>query len=200
MQTNTAIIVAIISACAGALLGWSLASKSTSDSSSDLTGLTFIKQAICTFNANDKVTGSLEFTQSENDPWVDVRGKLTGSEVPDGNHGFHVHVAGNLGDGCKAAKGHYNPMSLDHGSPQAERAPQWRPGQHWLHQWSGQRHHQGPSPESQRTNEHHWSLHCGPPAGRRHGPDQWERLKDHRISWSAAGLLCHWTQLADCAN
>jgi Cu-Zn family superoxide dismutase len=29
-----------------------------------------------------------------------------------GNHGFHVHMEGNLGDGCIAAGAHFNPFNV----------------------------------------------------------------------------------------
>jgi Cu-Zn family superoxide dismutase len=32
-------------------------------------------------------------------------------------HGFHIHEKGDLGDGCKAAGGHFNPHGLEHGAP-----------------------------------------------------------------------------------
>jgi Cu-Zn family superoxide dismutase len=32
-------------------------------------------------------------------------------------HGFHIHMFGNLTNGCKDALGHYNPDSKDHGAP-----------------------------------------------------------------------------------
>ncbi|RCN35843.1 copper/zinc superoxide dismutase [Ancylostoma caninum] len=34
-----------------------------------------------------------------------------------GSHGFHIHVNGSLGNGCKDAGAHYNPLNQDHGAP-----------------------------------------------------------------------------------
>ena len=34
-----------------------------------------------------------------------------------GNHGFHVHENGDLGNWCRNAGGHYNPTNQTHGGP-----------------------------------------------------------------------------------
>jgi len=50
----------------------------------------------------------------ENDEGVLIRGQITGLQP--GDHGFHVHMEGNLGDGCVAAGSHFNPFNQPHGS------------------------------------------------------------------------------------
>ena len=51
------------------------------------------------------------------DGLVEVDIRLTG--VPAGVHGFHVHDKGDCGDNGNAAGGHWNPMSMPHGAPDA---------------------------------------------------------------------------------
>ena len=34
-----------------------------------------------------------------------------------GNHGFHIHEGGDLGDWCRNAGGHFNPTEQEHGGP-----------------------------------------------------------------------------------
>ncbi len=35
-------------------------------------------------------------------------------------HGFHIHEAGNLLDGCGSCKAHFNPYKKDHGGPKSK--------------------------------------------------------------------------------
>ncbi len=41
---------------------------------------------------------------------VDIKGFISGLTA--GKHGLHVHRDGRLGNGCKDAGGHYNPLSV----------------------------------------------------------------------------------------
>jgi len=61
----------------------------------------------------NSVSGTLTFTEGQ------VEGEITG--LAPGKHGFHIHKVGDCssGDG-KSAGGHYNPESVDHGSPSSE--------------------------------------------------------------------------------
>jgi Cu-Zn family superoxide dismutase len=54
-----------------------------------------------------------EATLEETDQGLHIRVSI--SNAPPGAHGFHIHVAGNCADGGKAAGGHYNPDSVQHG-------------------------------------------------------------------------------------
>ena len=40
------------------------------------------------------------------------------SGLTPGQHGFHIHELGDLTEGCKTAKGHYNPFGMTHAGPQ----------------------------------------------------------------------------------
>lgn len=41
--------------------------------------------------------------------------QVTGSGVSPGHHGFHVHIGGDLSDGCTSLGSHYNPTGAKHG-------------------------------------------------------------------------------------
>ena len=56
----------------------------------------------------DPVYGSLQLQETAFG--VRITGKIFGLEA--GKHGFHVHAVGDLGDDCKAAKGHFNPQMV----------------------------------------------------------------------------------------
>lgn len=62
------------------------------------------------------VTGSLTFTQADLEAPVVITGRLE-KLVPAGLHGFHVHKAGNLTQGCVSAGPHFNPNNFTHASP-----------------------------------------------------------------------------------
>jgi Cu-Zn family superoxide dismutase len=66
--------------------------------------------------SGSNATGSVQF-QELADGSVQVKVDLTG--VPAGIHGFHVHDKGSCADNGMGAGGHFNPMSLNHGSPDA---------------------------------------------------------------------------------
>jgi len=61
----------------------------------------------------DPVTGSLYLTQTPGG--VMINGIIFGLEP--GKHGFHVHAVGDLGNKCKNAGGHFNPLKKQHGKP-----------------------------------------------------------------------------------
>ncbi|HXG58220.1 MAG TPA: superoxide dismutase family protein [Thermoanaerobaculia bacterium] len=60
--------------------------------------------------------GTVRFTELR-DGGVEVTIDLTG--VPPGVHGFHVHEKGDCGERGNAAGGHFNPMNMPHGAPDA---------------------------------------------------------------------------------
>jgi Cu-Zn family superoxide dismutase len=55
--------------------------------------------------------------QDAGDQGVEVKVDLTG--VPAGVHGFHVHETGDCGNNGQNAGGHFNPMNMPHGAPDA---------------------------------------------------------------------------------
>ncbi|TRY75166.1 hypothetical protein TCAL_04512 [Tigriopus californicus] len=57
----------------------------------------------------------LTLTQDGPDAPVKVQGQLFG--LTPGKHGFHIHQNGDTGDECKAAGGHFNPFTQNHGAP-----------------------------------------------------------------------------------
>ena len=70
--------------------------------------------AIASFrNSRDSpgITGTVVFRETPQGTQIDV--DLEG--VPDGEHGFHIHKAGDLSEGCKSACDHFNPTGVDHG-------------------------------------------------------------------------------------
>ena len=66
---------------------------------------------------DQEIIGTLTLTQAGPDQSVVISGELSG--LPSGLHGFHVHAVGDVGDGCKAAGGHFNPSGATHGAPTA---------------------------------------------------------------------------------
>ena len=60
--------------------------------------------------------GTIHF-QDAGDEGVNVKVDLVG--VPPGVHGFHVHETGDCGNNGQAAGGHFNPMNMQHGAPDA---------------------------------------------------------------------------------
>jgi Cu-Zn family superoxide dismutase len=60
--------------------------------------------------------GSVHF-QDAGDQGVEVKVDLVG--VPPGTHGFHVHEGTECGTNGAAAGGHFNPMTMPHGAPDA---------------------------------------------------------------------------------
>jgi Cu-Zn family superoxide dismutase len=60
--------------------------------------------------------GMAHFQQNA-DGSVEVSLDMTG--VTPGVHGFHIHDKGDCGDNGNAAGGHFNPMSMPHGAPDA---------------------------------------------------------------------------------
>jgi len=58
------------------------------------------------------VSGTVDFIQTA--VGVQVVANLS-NIVPSGKHGIHIHAEGSCDDGGKAAGGHYNPYSTEHG-------------------------------------------------------------------------------------
>ncbi|KAK6009580.1 copper/zinc superoxide dismutase, partial [Ostertagia ostertagi] len=73
---------------------------------------TYIFQAVKGGNPKN-VIGIIDLTQSGT--LVKLNGTVSG--LKPGLHGFHIHEKGDLGDGCVAAGGHFNPHKMMHGAP-----------------------------------------------------------------------------------
>lgn len=74
--------------------------------------------AVCILmsKSESKVKGFLRLTQR--DGYVQVKGKVR--DLKPGEHGFHIHMYGDLmGKDGMAAGGHYNPGGHKHGGPEA---------------------------------------------------------------------------------
>jgi len=64
----------------------------------------------------DGISGTITFSQTGGPTGqVKVRGKIEG--LAPGLHGFHIHQLGDMTNGCKSMKGHFNPLQVSHGAP-----------------------------------------------------------------------------------
>ncbi len=81
-----------------------------------MVGLDNSIKAIAVFNNNaSKITGHVMFTENKVTKMVDIEVHIKG--LTPGVHGFHIHEAGNLLDGCKSCCAHFNPDNTIHGGP-----------------------------------------------------------------------------------
>ena len=66
---------------------------------------------------NEQVFGLVAVTESSDDGSVTIEASVDG--LPDGDHGFHVHVYGDAvgSDDGTSAGGHYNPSNVSHAGP-----------------------------------------------------------------------------------
>ena len=69
-------------------------------------------KAIAVFTSN--ISGSVTFEEINEKVLVTVQ--LSGLKL-NGLHGFHVHQAGDLSDGCESMCAHFNPFNKTHGCP-----------------------------------------------------------------------------------
>jgi len=68
---------------------------------------------------SEKVSGVITFSQTSGPTSpVKISGRISG--LSPGYHGFHIHQLGDMTNGCKSMKGHFNPLQLSHGSPEDE--------------------------------------------------------------------------------
>ena len=70
-------------------------------------------KCIAVFTSQNKLNGYVTFTEDNKKVIIDVN--LSG--LAPGNHGIHIHEAGNLLDGCKSCCAHFNPDNTTHGGP-----------------------------------------------------------------------------------
>jgi len=66
-------------------------------------------------NATQQSNSIGVLTLVQNGNTVTITGTLRG--LTDGQHGFHVHEKGDLGNACNNAGAHFNPTHMDHGAP-----------------------------------------------------------------------------------
>lgn len=65
----------------------------------------------------DGVQGVVNFIQKDKDTCT-ISYNISG--LKQGKHGFHIHELADFSQGCKSAKGHYNPFGKNHGGPKDE--------------------------------------------------------------------------------
>lgn len=68
--------------------------------------------AIAVFD-NKKCKGTVTINELKNSDYLSFVVKL--SNLSPGLHGFHIHEAGNLSEGCKTCCAHFNPLNQQHG-------------------------------------------------------------------------------------
>lgn len=68
---------------------------------------------IAYFN-DSKIKGTVYFSENLEKNIVDIDVNLSGL-IPNSTHGFHIHEAGDLQDGCMSACAHFNPYNKNHG-------------------------------------------------------------------------------------
>jgi len=64
-----------------------------------------------------KCSGTVIFKETK-DKYVDIHVNLV--SLKPGLHGFHIHEAGNLEDGCTSCCSHFNPTGVTHGGPNSK--------------------------------------------------------------------------------
>lgn len=70
-------------------------------------------KAVCVLD-NQKIKGTIYLEELPNKK-TKIYGTISG--LKQGLHGFHIHEAGDLTDGCTSACAHYNPHGKNHGGP-----------------------------------------------------------------------------------
>jgi Cu-Zn family superoxide dismutase len=69
-------------------------------------------QAVCVLTQGS-IKGHILFTETQKGDKVRV--SLFLKNVPQGDHGFHIHKTGDLREGCSSLCAHYNPYNKEHG-------------------------------------------------------------------------------------
>ena len=68
---------------------------------------------VLTNTVSEKIQGTIEFT--DKGKYVEILVNVSG--LSPGEHGFHIHEAGDLTDSCMSACKHFNPNNKNHGGP-----------------------------------------------------------------------------------
>lgn len=78
-------------------------------------GIAGVNRAVCMLHPDggSGVSGRVLFESKGNSTRITARVR----GLAPGQHGFHIHELGDLSEGCKTAKGHFNPFSKTHGGP-----------------------------------------------------------------------------------
>ncbi|XP_064473649.1 superoxide dismutase [Cu-Zn]-like [Ornithodoros turicata] len=92
------------------------------------TALLFVTTAFCAEGKEEVITravasltvgtarGVVTFSMDENCGEILVSGNVTGLQP--GKHGFHIHMYGDISEGCSGAGSHFNPTKQNHGAPE----------------------------------------------------------------------------------
>jgi Cu-Zn family superoxide dismutase len=72
-------------------------------------------KAIAVFNTGG-IKGTVVFIEDPLNDLVQINVNITGLNK-NAKHGFHVHEAGDLSEGCDSMCAHFNPFGLSHGCP-----------------------------------------------------------------------------------
>jgi len=81
--------------------------------------LPVIHKAVAVLNGESGASGVVTFEQIGVGEVVEVTGDLKGL-TPSNQQGFHIHVSGDLTNGCASAGAHFNPLNKQHGAPTAK--------------------------------------------------------------------------------
>ena len=74
--------------------------------------------AICVITSTSVgCTGTVTFSEEVGGG---IRVKVNLKGLPAGKHGFHIHEAGDLREGCTSACAHFNPYNKVHGGPKSQ--------------------------------------------------------------------------------
>ena len=76
-----------------------------------------VSEAIVVYNPiiNNNISGTVIFKQYDNGVQISINLIGLNNSLTDGLHGFHIHEAGDLREGCDSCCAHYNPTKVDHG-------------------------------------------------------------------------------------
>lgn len=74
----------------------------------------YSKEAVCVFQES-KIKGCIIFREFKEQKRTGIILRLT--NVPQGEHGFHIHKSGDLREGCSSLCSHFNPYGKNHGGP-----------------------------------------------------------------------------------
>uniref|UniRef100_V9KZ99 Superoxide dismutase n=1 Tax=Callorhinchus milii TaxID=7868 RepID=V9KZ99_CALMI len=72
-------------------------------------------KAVCLLRGHSSVVGTCTFQTIANGHVV-IQGEISG--LTPGKHGIHIHLYGDVSDGCASVGPHYNPCNETHGAPQ----------------------------------------------------------------------------------